>query len=194
MTHEQRLAHAPRRLPLLLAVLAAIVTAGCAGGSARSPDSRLGPAATAEAAEGDQHGADEEHDDEQDEPLLSPGADPGDSVTTQSDTDWGPIWDRLPDDFPIHPATEPSDDGLADDPVSGTYLIAGVPPDEIAPWMQAALEDATYSTEALSGPHEDGSYVLDSVGDADCRIEATMAPIGDGTVVTVRYGADCPNE
>lgn len=54
------------------------------------------------------------------------------------------------------------------------------------------METATYSTEGLSGPLEDGSYVLDSVGDGGCRIQTTIAPQGGLTLVTVLYGADCP--
>ena len=56
------------------------------------------------------------------------------------------------------------------------------------------LELATYSTLALSGPLEDGSFVLDSVGEEDCRIETTVAPAGGLTIITVRYGAACPFE
>jgi hypothetical protein len=58
--------------------------------------------------------------------------------------------------------------------------------------MQGALETATFTTEALSGPFEDGSLVLDSVGDAGCRIQTTIAPLGGMTFVTVLYGAACP--
>ena len=54
------------------------------------------------------------------------------------------------------------------------------------------MEGATYSTESLSGPLEDGSFVLDSVGDGDCRIQTTIAPQGGLILVTVRYGAACP--
>ena len=188
MSIDQHIACISRSAALLLAVL----LAGCSGGGARSPEATIGPAATA-VNEGDQHGADVEHGDDE-EPLLSPGADPGDAETSQSDTDWGRIWDRLPDDFPLHPDGEPSDDRVVDDPVSGVYSVAGVAPDEMAPWMQAALEDATYSTEALSGPLDDGSFVLDSVGEPGCRLQIVMTPVDDGTVVTVRYGADCPND
>ena len=59
--------------------------------------------------------------------------------------------------------------------------------------MQSELERATYSTEALSGPLEDGSYVLDSTGTAPgCRVQASIAPLGGLTTVTVLYGASCP--
>jgi hypothetical protein len=58
--------------------------------------------------------------------------------------------------------------------------------------MQEALETATFSTIGLDGPAEDGSFVLDSVGDEECRIQTTIAPLGDTTFITVLYGAGCP--
>jgi hypothetical protein len=114
------------------------------------------------------------------------------ATTTQTDTDWGTIWDALPSGFPMPPGATPSDEAGSDGPVSATWTIAGMDAAATAAWMQAELEIATYSTEALSGPLEDGSFVLDSVGDAGCRIETAVRPAGDVTLVTVRFGADCP--
>jgi hypothetical protein len=62
----------------------------------------------------------------------------------------------------------------------------------IATWMQAALENASFRTEALSGPLEDGSFVLEMVGQGDCRLQVIVVPMGGLTFVTVRYGAACP--
>jgi hypothetical protein len=71
--------------------------------------------------------------------------------------------------------------------------VQGVEAKTIADWMQSKLEQATYSTEALSGPLEDGSFVLDSTGSVpDCRVQVSIAPLGGLTMVTVRYGAGCP--
>jgi hypothetical protein len=78
--------------------------------------------------------------------------------------------------------------------VSATFSVPGTDAATVAQWLQAELEVATYSTEALSGPLEDGSFVLDSVGEGECRIETTVAPAGDLTLVRVRYGAACPFE
>jgi hypothetical protein len=111
---------------------------------------------------------------------------------SQTDTEWGRIWDDVPAGFPTYPGSTIADD-TGPDPASATYAVAGRgDPAEIASWMQAALETATFSTEALSGPLEDGSFVLDSVGDGDCRIQVVVAPMGGLTFVTVRYGAACP--
>ena len=122
---------------------------------------------------------------------ASPSA-PSAAGGTQSDTEWGRIWDDVPSGFPRYPGSSVADD-TSPEPVSATYAIAGGgDPAQIASWMQAALETATFSTEALSGPLEDGSFVLDSVGEGGCRIQVAIAPMGGLTFVTVRYGAACP--
>jgi hypothetical protein len=117
---------------------------------------------------------------------------PSAAAGTQTDTEWGRIWDNVPAGFPRYPGASVADD-TSPEPVSATYAIAGGgDPAQIASWMQAALETATFSTEALSGPLEDGSFVLDSVGDAGCRIRVEIKPMGGLTFVSVRYGAACP--
>lgn len=109
----------------------------------------------------------------------------------QTDTEWGRIWDEVPVAFPRFPGSTVADD--ADPrPASLRYAIPDGDPQEIASWLQASLETATYSTEGLSGPFEDGSVVLDSVGNGECRIETVVAPLGGLTFVTVLYGAACP--
>jgi hypothetical protein len=71
--------------------------------------------------------------------------------------------------------------------------VQGVDAKTVADWMRSKLELASYSTEALSGPLEDGSYVLDSTGPAPgCRVQVSIAPLGGLTTVTVLYGAGCP--
>ena len=134
-----------------------------------------------------------------DPPSLPPAAAsdpaPAPSVAiemTQTDTDWGRIWDALPAGFPVYRDASPSAEAGGDGPVSATFSVPGTDAATIARWLQAELEVATYSTEALSGPLEDGSFVVDSVGEGDCRIETTVTPAGDLTLVRVRYGAACP--
>lgn len=128
-------------------------------------------------------------------PLISTSPiEPGTSDTPpagQTDTEWGRIWDGVPVGFPTYPGSTIADDASAD-PASARYAIIGGDPAEIASVLQSELETATYSTEALSGPLEDGSYVLDSVGEGECRIRTTIAPLGRLTFVSVNYGAACP--
>jgi hypothetical protein len=109
----------------------------------------------------------------------------------QTDTDWGRIWDAVPAGFPRYPGSTPADDA-APEPASARFAVAGGDPAAIATWMQDALETATFSTLGLNGPAEDGGYIIDSTGEGDCRVQTTIAPLGDVTFITVLYGADCP--
>ena len=118
---------------------------------------------------------------------------PSGGTGSQTDTEWGRIWDDVPAGFPRFPGSTIADDA-SPEPASARYAIAGGgDPADIASWMQSALETSTFSTEALSGPLEDGSFVLDSVGEGDCKIQVKVARMGGLTFVTVLYGAACPN-
>ncbi len=118
-------------------------------------------------------------------PAPTPGLLPGEA--------WGAAWDALPPGFPVPANATPADPGdPADGPVSGAFVADGSP-DDIVNAMQKALAAAGYSTEALSGPSEDGSLVLDSIGtDPACRVQTTVRPLGGTTMITVLYGAACP--
>jgi hypothetical protein len=110
----------------------------------------------------------------------------------QTDTAWGRIWDAVPAGFPAYPGATPAGE-TATGPASTVLGVEGGEAKAIAGWMQSRLEQATYSTEALSGPLEDGSYVLDSTGpQPGCRVQVSIAPLGGLTIVTVLYGASCP--
>lgn len=127
---------------------------------------------------------------------VAPSASPSGRSTAappagQTDTDWGRIWDALPEAFPVYPGATPADEA-ATEAVSGTFALAGTDPRVVVAWMQTELERGAYRTEGLNGPFEDGSFVLDLVGSADCRIQVAVAPLGGLTTVTVRYGAGCP--
>ncbi len=121
----------------------------------------------------------------------SGSASPAASDGGQTDTAWGRIWDAVPAGFPRFPGATPADDASGE-PASARYAVPGGDPQAIAMWMQGALETATFSTTGLNGPAEDGSFVIDSVGEGDCAIQTTIAPLGDTTFITVLYGAACP--
>lgn len=126
------------------------------------------------------------------EPTTGPASQaPASPVVGQTDTEWGRIWDAVPAGFPRYPGATTADDA-SPDPVSATYVVAQGDAATIARWMQTNLEQATYSTEGLSGPNEDGSFVLDSVGDGACRMQTRVTPQGGLILVTVLYGAACP--
>jgi hypothetical protein len=123
----------------------------------------------------------------------SPSSSPGSSAATgQTDTAWGRIWDSLPAGFPTYPDAMPAPEA-ATGPASAWFSAPGVEAATIVDWMQSKLEQATYSTDARSGPLEDGSYVLESSGSvAGCRVQVSIAPLGGLTTITVLYGASCP--
>lgn len=108
---------------------------------------------------------------------------------TQTDTEWGRIWDALPASFPTPPGARPTQTG--EGPASA---ILDVPGDATTTMtdLQAALELAGLDTQSLSGPLEDGSRILESLGAGACRVQARVALLGGTTVLTVLYGAACP--
>src|SRR5688572_9679608 len=57
-----------------------------------------------------------------------PDGTPSDSTAAppaeQTDTDWGRIWDGVPDAFPIYPGATPADDA-ATEVVSATFALEG---------------------------------------------------------------------
>ena len=171
------------RVPCFLA--AVLILAACGPTPTESPTASGAPSATASSdgataapsASVEVSGA----------PASSPAAD------TQTDTTWGRIWDGVPAGFPIFPGSTVAGD-TSPEPVSATYSVANDDTAVIATWMQAALENASFRTEALSGPLEDGSFALEMVGQGDCRVQVIVVPMGGLTFVTVRYGAACPVE
>jgi len=122
--------------------------------------------------------------------ATAPTATP--AVVSQTDTDWGRIWDALPTAFPRYPGSVATETGEFE-AVSAEFAVPEGP-EIVTAWLQAGLEGAGYSTEALSGPLEDGSRVIDSVADGGCRIETVIRSLGGVTHVAVRFGAACPFE
>ena len=178
----------PRQAVLLAGVVLLVAACGGRSGTDDPLQSAIEETASPTAAEPTEAGE-------------SPIVVPSDAVesfesppVTQTDTAWGRIWDALPEGFPVYPGAVESEEAGGGEPVSATFSVAEASADEIATALQSQLELATYSTEALSGPLEDGGFVIDSVGDAGCRIETTVTPAGGLTLITVRYGADCPFE
>jgi hypothetical protein len=110
----------------------------------------------------------------------------------QVDTDWGPIWARLPDAFPVPPGAEPAE---ADTTVSGAWTVpvtAQSGPREVAQFFADRFSGSGLGG-GLDGPLEDGSYTVWASNGYGCDILATVARRGDEeTFATVLYGAGCP--
>lgn len=178
------------RLPLLPLLALCLVLAAC--GDVTGPIATPSPSSSAASQPASP-----------DEPALTPvpggseasaPPDPGgpSGAMTQTDTDWGRIWDALPAGFPVFPGSILTD--AIEGPASAAFAVpAGAK--EAADFMQAAAETEGYSTVALSGPFEDGSYVLDSLGESvDCRVQTRLTPLSGTTHMTVLFGAGCPFE
>lgn len=178
MRHAQRPSSIAIGLTLVTGL--ALAVAACGGATTGAPDATQAPT------------------------LHAPTEVPGDGNRTPTptpgtfETAWGTAWDALPPGFPVPAGAVRADPGdPADGPVSGAFTIDGTPDpaglDEVVRQVQSGLGAAGYSTEALSGPLEDGSLVIDSVGqDSVCRVQTRVRPLGATTMLTVLFGAACP--
>jgi hypothetical protein len=112
----------------------------------------------------------------------------------QTNTEWGRIWDTLPDSFPDIPGARPTDEAAAD-PASARFVIAGDVARLVATALVTQLASAGFPTAGLGSPLEDGSYVLDATGPTPgCKVQVTVTPKGGETFVTILYGAACPQD
>jgi hypothetical protein len=115
----------------------------------------------------------------------------GGSAATQTDTDWGRIWDTLPAWFPVPPDAVPTETG--EEGAVSASLAAGGSAQSVATFMQTGLTGAGFSVESLEGPAEDGSLTLNAVGpDPACKVQLRVRPLSGTTNLVVLYGAACP--
>jgi hypothetical protein len=175
----------PHPFPLLLLLGIAVVVAAC-GAAATATPGRPSPAPPTAIPTGRPSLP---------APTEVPGGDGETPAPTPGtfETAWGEAWDALPPAFPVPSDARPAEPGdPAGGPASGTFTTEQAP-DRVVALLQAGLAAAGYSTEALSGPAEDGALVVDSVGrDPACRVQATVRPLGGLTMISILYGAACP--
>jgi hypothetical protein len=178
--------HAPERRPATASAIAAAIGLALLLGGCNRATATLNPGMAPSAIASDGSAG-------RSSPAASADASTSPLPVGQTDSDWGRIWDSLPTAFPVYPGAVPAEQAQTG-PVSATLAVAGREARAVVTWMQAELERSAYRTEALNGPLEDGSYVLESIGSpTECRVEVAVAPLGDLTLVTVRYGAACPS-
>ena len=98
--------------------------------------------------------------------------------------------DALPASFPRYPGAAPASG--AREPVSAELTVPADAATVLA-GLRTALEAAGYSTVSQTGPLEDGSRTIESVGStAGCRVRTTVGPLGGLTHITILFGAACP--
>jgi hypothetical protein len=125
---------------------------------------------------------------------AAPPAQGGAAATGQTDTEWGRIWDTLPDNFPAIPGARPSEEA-ATGAASANLVIEGNVARLVATALVGQLAKNGFPTAGLGTPLEDGSYTLDATGSVPgCKVQLTIKPMGGETFVTVLYGAACPHD
>jgi hypothetical protein len=126
---------------------------------------------------------------------AAPSAAPSASIgATQSDTAWGRIWDTLPASFPALPGGTASEEG-ARGAASAVFTFQGQAAKDVAALVQRLLSGAGYSTLGLTGALENGGYIVDMAGHPQgCKVQASVAPTGSVTTLTILYGSTCPHE
>ena len=173
-------------MPLALALVVPVLVGGCAPSNAPTNASSGAPSPTGTAASTTA-------------PELTPV--PGGSTAaspalvsppTQTDTEWGRIWDALPPDFPLPPDAVLAE--TREGPVSAS-LGVGAAGQPTASFMESALIGAGFSIESTEGPMEDGSITINAVGpDPACQVQVRVRPLSGLTNLVVLYGAGCPFE
>ena len=132
-------------------------------------------------------------------PTASPGANvaAGGSVAPQAgqtDTDWGRIWDTLPGGFPMVGGTTPGEE-TATGPATADLVVDGVDAKSVTTRFETLLKGAGFTTAGLSGPLENGGYVLAMNGSTPgCEVQVSVTPTGSLTTLTILYGASCPHD
>ena len=171
-----RTAAAPFALPAAVVMLVVATLAGCSASPAAQP-STSAAVATAGATPGSVGPSS----------AAPASTKPGSGAVTQTDTEWGRIWDALPASFPRYPGASPVE---ATVPASAV-LVVPTDVQTATAWMKAALGDGEWAT-VVAGPLEDGTMVLDSIGAGDCQLTTRIARVGSTTQMTILYGAGCP--
>ena len=172
MTSDRRRRTSRPVSALLIGLVLALAACSSAGTSSPTPPSVSSPAAAASSA--------------------GPAAGGG-SASSQTNTDWGRIWDSLPKDFPAIAGSTPDD--AAAGPASAVLVVQGDVAKTVATSLQDQLGAAGYATTALGGPLEDGTYTLDMTGTSTgCMLQVAATPTGGLTTITILYGAGCPHD
>ncbi|MEZ0239879.1 MAG: hypothetical protein ACAH65_03695 [Chloroflexota bacterium] len=114
-------------------------------------------------------------------------------LPSQSEAEWGPIWDELPATFPVPPGVKSAEADKG--PVSAAYTVplASSTARQIAEFYEATLNERGYSA-SIDGPLEDGSITTWATNGYGCDVLVTILPRSDESLITVLYGTGCAFE
>ncbi len=116
---------------------------------------------------------------------------PAGQPPTQTDTEWGRIWDGIPPSFPLARDSVPTE--TRDGPASATFAL-GMSAEQAADLVVAGLTERGSSVDR-SNPAEDGSVVIQALGpEPPCEIQVRLTPLSGTTTMVVMFGAGCPFE
>ena len=165
-------------LPLVVLALAACGPSGASGTTSAAPTS-VAPASERAAQPG---------------PLRRPGRS-GHQRGAHDRPDrhrLGSHLGRRPDRLPDLPGSTLAEDaGLRD--VSGAWALEGGDPRTMANWFQAAPRAGRLQHRVAVGPAGGRQLPARLVGEDGCKVEVQVAPTGGLVLVSVKYGAACPN-
>jgi hypothetical protein len=121
------------------------------------------------------------------EPTEAPGTT---SPMSQSDAEWGPIWDAVPATFPVPDGAKPTEPDKG--PVSAAYTVplGRSTARQVAEFYRDGLDERGYSA-TLDGPLEDRSLTVWSSNGYGCDALVTILPRGNESLITVLYGTGC---
>jgi hypothetical protein len=107
---------------------------------------------------------------------------------TTTDTEFGRIWDSLPDTFPRMARSTPVDEA---GPVSAAFATS-TDVETASRGIGQTLMDLGWSVD-IGSPLEDGTVILEATGPpAGCKAEVRFTPMSGTVVMSVLYGAECP--
>jgi hypothetical protein len=127
------------------------------------------------------------------EPSLTPvpGGKPTPAATlpTTTETEFGRIWDGIPDSFPRLQGAAPADQP---GPASAIYAV-------VVRDLETAIADNEQKlvnqgwTVDVGSPLEDGTVVFEATrAPKGCKLEERFTPMSGSLIITVLYGAACP--
>jgi hypothetical protein len=161
-------------LALLACGLVALVLIGCSTAPSNGPSSAPSPSAAASPTD----------------VPGSAGLSPSPGEVSQTDTDWGRIWDAVPPTFPRPPGSSGAQP-IGREPTSADLELEGDAAGVIE-FYQTMLKPPNFETDK-QGPLEDGSWVLNGfIPSSECQWQVTATPLGGLSHVSILYGAGCP--